>query len=472
MLTRFLPGSFVVVAALTIPEFSVGAGDLARGAGFDDPPEPAAKNGAMPGQGPVKLGRAPVKPGLAGVRYAPILELALDGDADAALIASAPVSMPPAIPVIAPGSAAEPVRVLAESAPIEIADAPAFAPTSVAPDMAKGAGQAVDLPELAVAASLPIELVAAVAVVPQAAPAMAPANLPAAEQTPSLPRSETVEAAAVMPSPLSARSVPAAVTAPAPAPALAPALARAAAPVPVVQAQPAGRGAIEQLTPARIAAARTVSPPPPAARAAPNPAPKPLAAAPVAAKAAVAAPGLRVPVSSAVAVSVPAARPAQAQPVASRPAAPSAPVPATAAAVPKPRPGNPALAAPAASKPAMPEVTARLLTRVDGKTAGAVDFQQTPSGLKVRLGSIVEVLADRYDAAQLARIRTSAAGNAYLSLAELQAQGVPISYDPVYDEFNVGLTDTRPKAARKVHMDQISAPERGLGATGMDQVRR
>ena len=54
----------------------------------------------------------------------------------------------------------------------------------------------------------------------------------------------------------------------------------------------------------------------------------------------------------------------------------------------------------------------------------------------------------------------------------LQAQGVPISYDPVYDEFNVGLTDTRPKAARKVHMDQISAPERGIGATGMDQVRR
>ena len=51
------------------------------------------------------------------------------------------------------------------------------------------------------------------------------------------------------------------------------------------------------------------------------------------------------------------------------------------------------------------------------------------------------------------------------------AQGIPISYDPVYDEFNVGLTDTRPKAARKVHIDQISAPERGLGATGIPQAR-
>lgn len=90
----------------------------------------------------------------------------------------------------------------------------------------------------------------------------------------------------------------------------------------------------------------------------------------------------------------------------------------------------------------------------------------------MRLGSIVEVLADRYDQAQLARIRNSEAGSQYLSLAELQAQGVPISYDPVYDEFNVGLTDTRPKAARKVHIDQISAPHRGLDVAGTPQIPR
>ncbi len=60
----------------------------------------------------------------------------------------------------------------------------------------------------------------------------------------------------------------------------------------------------------------------------------------------------------------------------------------------------------------------------------------------------------------------------YFSLAELKAQGIPISYDPVYDEFNIGQTDTRPQAARKVHMDQISVPERGLGSSGIDQIRR
>lgn len=118
------------------------------------------------------------------------------------------------------------------------------------------------------------------------------------------------------------------------------------------------------------------------------------------------------------------------------------------------------------------DVKSQLTTRVDGKMAGKVDFQQTATGLAVRLGSIVELLGDRYDAAQIARIRASAAGNMYMPLAQLQAQGIPISYDPVYDEFNVGLVDTRPKAARKVHMDQITAPERGVVSTAIDQVRR
>lgn len=118
------------------------------------------------------------------------------------------------------------------------------------------------------------------------------------------------------------------------------------------------------------------------------------------------------------------------------------------------------------------DIKSQLVTRVDGKAVGGVDFQQTASGLTVRLGSIVAVLADRYDREQIARIQSSAASNAYLALSDLQAQGIPISYDPVYDEFNIGETDTRPAAARKVHMDQISAPERGLVSTEIGQVRR
>jgi hypothetical protein len=219
--------------------------------------------------------------------------------------------------------------------------------------------------------------------------------------------------------------------------------------------QRAGRGAIEQLTPSRIAAARPVSvaaPAPATAQVAAKPAPAALVAKPAAVPP---APGVRAPLAAP-----------------SAPAPVALPAPAVAA-VPKPAPALAPPVAAASPKPAGNfDFRAQLLTRIDGRTAGSVDFQQTPEGLKVRLGSVAEVLGDRLAPAELARIRNSLAGNAWLSLAELQSQGVPISYDPVYDEFNIGHTDTRPKAARKVHMDQISAPERSAGAAEMAQVPR
>jgi hypothetical protein len=164
--------------------------------------------------------------------------------------------------------------------------------------------------------------------------------------------------------------------------------------------------------------------------------------------------------------------PAAPAPAATAPAA-SRPTPQAAALAPLPKP---IFAAPppgiGKSGPQAFEIQSQLLTRVDGKAVGTVDFQQTTTGLAVRLGSIVDLLADRYDPSEIARIKASAASSLYVPLADLQAQGIPISYDPVYDEFNVGQTDTRPTAARKVHMDQISTPERGLGTAVIDQVRR
>lgn len=135
---------------------------------------------------------------------------------------------------------------------------------------------------------------------------------------------------------------------------------------------------------------------------------------------------------------------------------------------------KPQQAAPGARQPGayQIDVKSQLTTRVDGKMAGKVDFRQTSAGLQVRLGSIVELLGDRYDPAQIARIKASSASDLYLPLAQLQAQGIPISYDPVYDEFNVGTVDTRPKAGRKVHIDQIAAPERSGDSTAIGQVRR
>ena len=424
MLTRFLPGSVALVAAFTMPELSVGAGDLVKGGGLADPPEPASKPRPKSGLGLAKPGQAPVKPQLAGVRYAPIINLDLTK--------AAPLASPPVTPVVmAPvpsGNRPEAEIAAVASAPVAEAATQAFVPTPsrTAPLAKPAIAGAEDRGEALGAASMPAAPVAAAVVIPEAPSVMVPAALPAVDEAPSRPRADSAQVA-----------VPSAPVAPVAA---------------ASTALPAARGMIDQVAPARIAPMQTPQP---------SAAPPAMNAAPVAAAAA--APAARAPVSAAVLA--PPTRTAA-----------SAPAPDKTAAIVVPRPANPALgpalAAPATSTPVTPAITARLITRVDGKTAGAVDFQQTPGGLKVRLGSIVEVLADRYDANQLARIRASAAGNQYLSLAELQAQGVPISYDPVYDEFNVGLTDTRPKAARKVHMDQISTPERGLGATGMEQVRR
>lgn len=124
------------------------------------------------------------------------------------------------------------------------------------------------------------------------------------------------------------------------------------------------------------------------------------------------------------------------------------------------------------SMPSAVAIASQLTTRIDGRVAGEIDFQQDMRSITVRIGSIVELLGDRYDTAELKRLTQSAAGNTYLSLAQLQQVGIPISYDPVYDEFNIGSKDYLPTAAHKVQMDQISRPQREVGPIVMEQLRR
>ena len=69
--TRALPGSVAVVAALTIPEFSVGAGDLTGPRGLDKPLDPPSKAG----QGQGKRVPDAAKQPLAGVRYGALFEV-------------------------------------------------------------------------------------------------------------------------------------------------------------------------------------------------------------------------------------------------------------------------------------------------------------------------------------------------------------------------------------------------------------
>lgn len=117
-------------------------------------------------------------------------------------------------------------------------------------------------------------------------------------------------------------------------------------------------------------------------------------------------------------------------------------------------------------------ITSRLATRIDGRVAGELDFQQDMQTIKIRIGSIVELLKDRYETAELDRISRSASGDVYLSISQLQQAGIPISYDPVYDELAFGSKDYLPRAAHKVQVDQITTPQRDLGPIVMEQVTR
>lgn len=455
MLTRGLPGSVAVVAALTVPEFSVGAGDLGGAKGRERPLNPSA--GAHQASG--KLMPNAAKAPLAGVRYGTLFDISSAATTPAASARIAEIT-PPAInsdgvmPALAALSTIEPrvatrssqerpeTRRAAASARSALDQAAVYAATvletqDLVPGRRVEAALAAAVKPLAPAASKPslntAAIYAAAALEKFAEPATLRPEVTFEHESESLAHAEPTLPEAV--------DAPVALTMPVPealvaAPGMADAVEREAA----LASLPPALQTVADLTP--LAAPLTTVLP----QAAPA--------------------GLGEPMALAAAPA-PASLPAAATSVASQPAPPAAAL----AALPKP-----VFAAPppgiGKSGPKAFEINAQLLTRVDGKAVGTVDFQQTTTGLAVRLGSIVDLLSDRYDPGEIARIKASAASSIYIPLAQLQAQGIPISYDPVYDEFNVGQTDTRPTAARKVHMDQISTPERGLNTTAMDQIRR
>lgn len=91
---------------------------------------------------------------------------------------------------------------------------------------------------------------------------------------------------------------------------------------------------------------------------------------------------------------------------------------------------------PATIVPAL-KVESRLPIMIDEQVAGMLEFQQTLDGLYVRVGSLVNLLSDRFTASELARMENASALDAYLSLADLRRAGIPISYDPIHDGFEL-----------------------------------
>lgn len=496
--SRVLPGTVVVVAALAVPEFSVGAGDLSSG---------RKALGAAQGDGVgITAANAPVSlatPMIAAPDRAP----SQTGTQAFNLTIAQPVAVPD---LSAPPVAAFPVPLPDQPAPgLAVAvEVPVVAAVTVPETLSDSASAAqsilpapASLPQTELAltfftgplpgAAIPLEA-SVLTLVPALDEVAIPEADPAVVTLPTMPTQASAAPAAAAAAPVTRSD---AIASPAAGTAKQALVTASAAPLADLRAVPLSFAERPELTtsaaPAAVVPAPIVAAPAPQARVPATRASVPVtrvpdqpavvrvasapvrAAPPVVARAPVSpSPSAAVAASAAISVAPSPPRVPAAQPAREAASAPPTTRPAPALAG-IPRAGVPAGAPGAAADAATQlEIRSQLLARIDGKAAGQLDFQQTTSGLLVRLGSLADVLSDRLDPAIVARIRSSSSANLYLPLARLQADGIPISYDPVYDEFNIGLVDTRPQAARKVHMDQITTPERGLGSVSIGQVPR
>lgn len=80
------------------------------------------------------------------------------------------------------------------------------------------------------------------------------------------------------------------------------------------------------------------------------------------------------------------------------------------------------------------EVAVRLGDRTLGKVAVRVSQINT---IDVQLAGLLELVADRFEPEEFARLRGSAAADSYVPLDRLRAVGLGVRYDPAYDELVV-----------------------------------
>jgi hypothetical protein len=84
------------------------------------------------------------------------------------------------------------------------------------------------------------------------------------------------------------------------------------------------------------------------------------------------------------------------------------------------------------------EAPTQMMVRIEGTALGKVDFQVAQDRtIAVNLGELLDLLATHYDAAEFARLRNSAAADAYVSFDKLRSIGLTARYDPVYDEVRI-----------------------------------
>ncbi|MEE4200986.1 hypothetical protein [Erythrobacter sp.] len=112
----------------------------------------------------------------------------------------------------------------------------------------------------------------------------------------------------------------------------------------------------------------------------------------------------------------------------------------------------------------------RLDARINGVLTGSVDFEQQDGTIAIRLRSVTELLRGRYSPEEYEALTASSAIDALVTLAELQNAGIPISYNPAFDEVNFGIDYEDATDAHKVQIDQVGAPTLGAERSAIDQI--
>lgn len=81
---------------------------------------------------------------------------------------------------------------------------------------------------------------------------------------------------------------------------------------------------------------------------------------------------------------------------------------------------------------------AQMAVRYDGRAIGLVGFQvDAESKISVNVGQILDLFKTQFKMVEFARLRNAKASSEFVTLERLVASGIPVVYDPVYDELVV-----------------------------------
>lgn len=81
------------------------------------------------------------------------------------------------------------------------------------------------------------------------------------------------------------------------------------------------------------------------------------------------------------------------------------------------------------------DASSQMVLRHGGRSIATVAFQvDEASRISVSIGQVLDAFKDRFDVERFAYLRGSRASDMFVTLEWLREAGVPISYDPVYDE--------------------------------------